>query len=451
MVQTVIEELRTRLERPTARGLANAVSRAVNAGSVSAGEKLPPIRQVARELSLSPTTVSAAWALLVRAGTIHTDGRRGSVIADQELVGPSRYRRALQRNARFEIDLSTGVPDPALLPDLTSALHRLHAAVNPETYLDDPIVAELHDHLRADWPFPTEAMTVVDGALDALALITSCFVRFGDRVAVEHPCFPPTLDLLESAGAELVPVDLDDDGPLPGSLSAAVREGARVFFLQPRAQNPTGASLSADRTEELAAVLAGTDVLVVENDSAGMVASSPATSLGTRLPRRTLHVRGFSKSHGPDLRLAAVGGPATLVERIVERRRLGQGWTSRLLQRLLLDMLTDSTCVAQVERARAEYARRREALAGELAGLGVRVGGRDGLNIWLPVDDEAAAVVGLVSRGIGVAPGAPFAVRRDPEPHLRVTAGLLEDGHAAIATALGQAARPHPAHSRMIR
>ncbi|HAN35327.1 MAG TPA: GntR family transcriptional regulator, partial [Acidimicrobiaceae bacterium] len=59
---------------------------------------------------------------------------------------------------------------------------------------------------------------------------------------------------------------------------------------------------------ELAALLANSDALVVEDDHSGDIASGALVSLGKWLPQRTVHIRSYSKSHGPDLRLAAVGG-----------------------------------------------------------------------------------------------------------------------------------------------
>src|SRR5690349_13548805 len=70
-----------RLSDASARGLAEAVSRAVGDGALAGGLKLPPVRSVATELQLSPSTVNSAWQLLRRAGTIRTDGRRGTVVA----------------------------------------------------------------------------------------------------------------------------------------------------------------------------------------------------------------------------------------------------------------------------------------------------------------------------------------------------------------------------------
>src|SRR5665647_1851133 len=96
-MRTAISAIEERLELPSARGLAQAVSRAVRDGALAPGAKLPPIRAVATQLGLSPTTVSAGWALLARSGAIRTDGRRGTPIAGLQDPAPGRYRRALER------------------------------------------------------------------------------------------------------------------------------------------------------------------------------------------------------------------------------------------------------------------------------------------------------------------------------------------------------------------
>jgi DNA-binding transcriptional MocR family regulator len=430
-----------RLEEPTARGLASAVSQAIGAGTLAAGTRLPPIRQIARELGLSPTTVSAAWQLLARSGTILTDGRRGTVVAEPRTAGPRRYRRALSANGRtaFALDLSTGVPDPALLPDLSPALRRLHATA-PSSYLDDPVVPALEATLRASWPSAPQRLAVFDGAMDALERVAGQLLRWGDRAIVENPCFPPLLDLLDALGVQVQGVRLDESGPVPAELSALLTAQPATVFLQPRAQNPTGVSWTPARRDELAAVLAAhPSTVVIEDDSAGDLASGPPPSLGSALPDQTVHIRSFSKSHGPDLRLAAVGGPSSILDAVLERRLLGQGWTSRLLQHLLLDLLTDASTVDFVARARSEYARRRRLITEPLRAAGIAVDGADGINLWLPVADEPAALVALAADGIGAAAGAAFQLGA-ADPHLRVTIGLVADGHDEVAQSLVHAA-----------
>jgi DNA-binding transcriptional MocR family regulator len=404
---------------------------------------------------MSPTTVSSAWNLLARAGAIRTDGRRGTTVAAAWSGTPKRYRRAIAPRREFALDLATGVPDPALLPDLGPALRGVHASDRPNSYLDDPVLPELGALLAEQWPYPAERITVVDGAMDALDLVVRDRLRFSDRVVVEQPSFPPLLDLLDSVGARIVAVPVDDEGMLPDALTDALSAGASAVFLQPRAHNPTGASLTPQRRAELARVLGGragaagaarssgapdNEPLIVEDDSAGAIAWSEPISLGQLLPDRTVHIRSYSKSHGPDLRIAAVGGPSAVIDRLTERRFLGQGWTSRILQGLLLDLLTRRTSVRQVERAREEYARRRTAMVAELRRLGLAVSAPDGINLWLPVADEAAALVRLASRGIGAAAGSPFLVEPDGGPHLRITVGAVDRDSAMVARELAEAA-----------
>ena len=438
---SVIEPLLT--ER-TSKGLASALSRVIGDGSLDEGALLPPIREVARELAMSPSTVSAAWRLLARAGAIHSNGRHGTVVLARRGPGPARYRRALERTHALRLDLSTGVPDSDLLPDLSASLGDLRPEWASGSYLDDPIIPGLVEVLRMDWPYETSDFLVVDGAMDALDQVASYLLRYGDLVVVENPSFPPMLDLLEALGVHIVGVDVDEEGLLIESLAAALARRPTAVFIQPRAQNPTGVSMSDRRAAQVARLLRGTDVTVVEDDSVGAVASTPPISLGRWLPDQTVHIRSFSKSHGPDLRLAALCGPADLIEGVRERRLLGQAWSSRLLQSVLLDLLGRSESRTQIDRARATYAQRRQEMNESLAARGVRVSARDGLNLWLPVRDETAALLFLASHGIGAAAGNPFATTVTYEPHLRLTVGLVSHGNDDLADLLATASRLAP-------
>ncbi len=444
-VRALISEIETRLPEPTAKGLATAVSRTIRDGALQPGDRLPPIRRVAHELALSPTTVSAAWSVLARAGAIRTLGRRGTVVADASGPRDGRYRRAvhptLQHPTDFRLDLSTGVPDEQLLPGLAPALRAVTTAGTPRSYLDDPVLPDLHEVLVASWPYPPPALAVVDGAMDALDLVIRTTLTYGDRVAVEHPTFPPLLDLLEAAGVEVVGVPLDEEGMQPAALAGVLAAPTRAVFWQPRAHNPTGVSTSPARVRELAAVLTGTTAVLVEDDSASAISTSPDVTLGTALPERTVHIRSWSKSHGPDLRLAAMSGPEDLLAEVRRVRQLGQGWSSRLLQRVLVHLLTDPESQDQVAVAQKEYARRREAFADHLLAAGVELSCADGLNAWVPVHDEAAALVRLAAQGIGVAPGAPFTVLPEEQGHVRVTVGLVREHLDEIAAQVAAAAR----------
>lgn len=425
---------------------AQQIADAVRSADLPGGTKLPPIRTAADHLGVSPATVSAAWGLLSRAGLIETDGRRGTRTRPGS-SGPRRYRRALERRTAPGLDLSTGLPDPDLLPDLRPSLQRVGQQRWTGSYLDEPVLAALHERLSADWPYAAGAFAVLDGAMDALDQIATTHLRYGDRVAVEEPAFPPLLDLLDALGVRTTGIAMDESGILPHSLAAALDPGVRAIFLQPRAQNPTGASLTAARARELRAVLRGHEgVLIIEDDSAGLVAATEPVTLAKWFPDRTIHIRSYSKSHGPDLRLAAVSGPSALLDPVIDRRALGQGWSSRLLQSVLADLLTDAKARRQVDRARTEYARRRAAVADVLRRAGIEVAGGDGLNLWVPVRDETAALLHLATHGITAAAGSPFWIDAPaPVPHLRLTVGLLGTDLRATAEVIATAsdAAPH--------
>jgi DNA-binding transcriptional MocR family regulator len=433
------------------KGIAAAVHRLIRAGKLHTGDRLPTVRELAKELGVSPATVSEAWQALAAVGAIRARGRAGTFVQDTiEPTRPTRYLGIGGAPLADGINLSTGTPDPALLPPLREALERVLERSRSWTtsYLDDPVLPELDALLRASWPFSPERLTVVDGALDGLSRVVDDVVRLGDRVAMENPGFPPLIDLLERSGAEILPVELDHEGITPASLEAVLASEPVVLFVQPRAQNPTGVSMSAARSAALAGILLRHRTLIVEDDHSGDIATGHDVSLGRHLPERTVHIRSYSKSHGPDLRIAAVGGSADVIDPLVSRRMLGPGWTSRLLQAVLVELLTDPAAIAAVTRARSTYAMRSLAVREGLAGEGVTSTTGDGINAWVEVVDERAALIALAAMGVRVSPGAPFMVGGSPSYHIRVTTGVLDEHDSEqlqhVISALAAAAKAGP-------
>ncbi|HYG94354.1 MAG TPA: aminotransferase class I/II-fold pyridoxal phosphate-dependent enzyme [Nocardioides sp.] len=432
----------------TPRGIAGAFSRAIRAGELAPGDRLPTVRDVAAELGVSPATVSAAWQALRRTGLVLSRGRAGTFVRETPTRWLSPRQRGLVGAGRdgLRLDLSRGTPDPVLLPDLGPALHRVSQRAGTLAYQDEPVLPDLRDVLTVSWPYPAEEITVVDGATDGVARTLEQLVSYGDRVVLESPGFPPFFDLVEALGAEVVPVELDAEGIRVDAFRRAMASRPVAVVLQPRAHNPTGASTTVERAEQLARVLrrSGSEVpWVVEDDHSSGISTSPDVTLAIWLPERVVHVRSYSKSHGPDLRIAALSGPAELVDRIVARRMLGPAWTSRMLQTILLDLLTSSRSQDEVGEARRQYYSRQRTLTERLAEHGLSLAAPDGINLWLPVRDERAALVHLSASGIRVAGGTPFLA--DPAngaagDHVRVTSGLVApDDAPELAAALAAA------------
>jgi DNA-binding transcriptional MocR family regulator len=127
---------------------------------------------------------------------------------------------------------------------------------------------------------------------------------------------------------------------------------------------------------------------------------------------------------------------------------LGPGWTSRLLQAVLVELLTDTAAIAAVTRARSTYAMRSLALRAGLAGQGITSTTGDGINAWVEVADERAALIALAAMGVRVAPGTPFMVGPSDKAHVRVTTGQLHENNVeqlqGVILALAAAAGAGP-------
>jgi DNA-binding transcriptional MocR family regulator len=430
------------VEDPSPSGIAGTIARLIASGDLAPGDRLPTVRELAAELSVSPATVSHAWQALAGVGLIVSRGRSGSFVRAERTTWLPPRSRSLTELPLARLDLSTGTPDPLLLPDMGPALSRVSSRAGTQNYFDEPVIPELEALLLASWPFQPGVLTIVDGAMDAISRALDLLLKFGDRVAVENPGFPPVFDLLEHYGTERIPVELDAEGMRPDSLAEALHLAPAAIVLQPRTQNPSGVSMTVERAYELARVIRNSHnsehTIVIEDDHSGEISSSGDVSLGAFLPERVVHIRSYSKSHGPDLRIAAVGGPKAFMDRFIARRILGPGWTSRMLQTILYDLLTEPSTVAQVELARTTYRERQVAIADALRVNGWDVMTADGINAWLRVDDERDAVVQLAAAGIRVAAGTPF-LSSPGGQFIRVTVGQIRDDFAAVGAQLAAA------------
>ncbi|WP_432042072.1 aminotransferase class I/II-fold pyridoxal phosphate-dependent enzyme [Streptomyces cadmiisoli] len=436
-----------RIEGRGAAEISASVERAVGAGALPPGHLLPPMRELAARLGVNPNTVAAAYRILRERGVIETAGRRGSrVRAKPATTARDAIRVDVPEGVR---DMAAGNPDPALLPPLATAFAAAGAQADrePVLYGDAPVEPELARVARADLDaggVPDGPVVVTSGSLDAVERVLAAHLKPGDAVAVEDPGWGSLLDLVPALGLRTVPVQVDDDGPLPADVDRALAAGARALIVTDRAQNPTGAALSAARARALRTVLGRhPDTLLIEDDHGHGIVDLPLHPLAG-VTRHWAFVRSTAKAFGPDLRIAVLTGDELTLDRVRGRQRLGPGWVSRLTQRAVVRLWADGA--VDTPAVSAAYGGRRDALIGALARHGIAAYGRSGLNVWIPVPDETGAVARLQHAGWAVAPGARF--RMSAPPGIRVTVSTLTEGEAGpLAEAIAAAVRPAPVRS----
>jgi DNA-binding transcriptional MocR family regulator len=430
----------TAISGRTAREIATSTEARIRDGELQPGARLPTIRHLAAEAGISPMTVASAYRELRRRGLVSSAGRRGTRVSEQPPL-PVSAGPLVPPGAR---DLATGNPDPALLPALTSALSRLEPRPRVHPYASKlEKLAELAEGAFADDGIATPALAVVGGALDGVERVLTTQLAPGDAIAVEDPTFTRVSDLLRALGFVLAPVAVDDHGLRPDELERALAAGAKAVVLTPRWQNPFGSRLTAERAAELAQVLGGfDDVLVVEDDHAGLIAPEQAYSVASGRKRWAV-LRSVSKALGADFRLAVMTGDRATVARVEGRQLLATGWVSHLLQEVVADLWADPDVQARVVETANAYNARRLLLRDTLAERGIDSYGASGLNVWIPIAEEAATVAGMLQRGWAITAGERWRLRT--RPAVRITISTLHgDEIAAVAQDLADVLERRP-------
>lgn len=404
----------------TATDLANDIEAAIRDGRLTPGTPLESIRQVAKRLTISPATASSAYRMLRDRGMVTTRERSKTIVSSRPPIATG-FAAPLSPSVR---DLSSGNPDPDLLPSLEDAARQIRLPTR--LYGEASVLPELRDLARRELEaqgIRAENLAVVSGGLDGIERVLRAHLLPGDRIAIEDPCYTGVLDLVRALGLVPVPVPVDTFGPDPGILDQVLEAGASAFVMTPKCQNPTGAALTMDRGAEIRDVLANyPGVLVIEDDHAGETSNVARVSV-TEGSDRWAVSHSLAKSLGPDLRIAILTGDPLTISRVEGRQLLGPGWVSHILQRLVLSLWRNPQVRKDLAQAASVYDERRRAMVQAMAEHGIPTVGRSGWNAWIPLAAETPITQGLLQMGWAVRSGEVY--RLDSGPGIRVTTATL--------------------------
>lgn len=419
------------------RSLHEQLRGAILDGRLHAGAELPSTRQVAAAYGIARNTVAAAYDLLIAEGYVLARvGARAVVagIATRRAPGataathagpdprvnplwhspslaPSPPRALPARSFRLGVPEHRGFPHDAWRRLGMQALRRWSR--EPFSYPPSEGIAELREAIAQHVAFTravackADDIVVTSGAQQAFDLIARLLVRPGlTRVAFEEPGYPPVRAAFAAAGAQLVPVPVDDEGLCVDALP----DDVRIVCVTPSHQSPTGVALSMARRRALLDFAQRADAVVLEDDYDGefRFGGRPLDALQT-LDRdgRVFYIGTFSKSLFPALRKGFVVAPAWARGALVAVKHCTDSHGDAIVQATLAAFIRDGHLARHVRRLRPIYAARREALLDALASR---------LSPWLEaIPSEAGLHLAARIRDPALAP-AVFARLREHVP-----------------------------------
>jgi GntR family transcriptional regulator/MocR family aminotransferase len=417
---------------PLHRQLYNGYRDAIVEGRLGPGERLPSTRALADELGLSRIPVVGAFEQLlaegylesrVGAGTFvarvlpdvgpRTPGRPGPVRPGRRPVaaGPMRLVTApepwLAGRGAFRVSQPAVDAFPLALWARLSARHARSSSPRQLEYGDPmgqrPFREVLAGYLGAARAVRCDAeqIMVVSGSQQALELSARVLLEPRSPVWVEEPGYSGARDVLTMAGADLVPVPVDDEG-LDVAAGVRLASNARAAYVTPSHQYPLGATLSAPRRLALLdwARRSGAWILEDDYDSEYRYGSPPIAALqGLDRDDRVIYIGTFSKVLFPALRVGYLVVPRDLVPRFARVRDAVDLFPPTQNQAVLTEFIADGHYARHLRRMRLLYRERRSALVAalseELGDVGVH-GAEAGMHlvVTLPpgVRDRAVAI-----------------------------------------------------------
>jgi GntR family transcriptional regulator/MocR family aminotransferase len=426
---------------PLTRQIYSWFRQAILQGTMRSGERLPSTRELAEHLHVSRTVAVLAYEQLLAEGFIAGRGGSGTYVSEGLATGQrsaqaklakvklssfghaveaatSRVNYPNKRVTSLHYDFAYGRSDVEIFPfEMWRRMLLRHARKAPVRELDyGPAAGSLAlreaiaVHLRRSRAVACDSsqVIVVSGSQQALDLIARVLIERGDRIAIENPIYQGTSEILRTAGARLLPVPVDHEGLQPASLP----NDARIAFVTPSHQFPTGAVLPLARRLELLDWARRKDAVVVEDDYDGefRYQEQPLESLqGLDTEGRVIYIGTFSRTIFSALRIGYLIVPKSLEATFTSAKWLCDRHTATLEQETLAEFIGTGLYERHLRRVRRRNAGNRDVLMESInKHLGDRVevtGDGAGAHVVLwprKHISESAVVEKAAARGVGV-------------------------------------------------
>jgi len=420
--------------------LRDAISQAIDKGHLLEGAKLPPVRELAYRLSITPGTVARAYAILTDQGVLRAEVGRGTFVERRggPLFSdpgpdprPTTYYDPVPHGTQFEGGavslMSPGIRNVGQAEYLRELLARI--ALNPPSGLMHyptresfkPVRQAAKAWLREAELGPLDEIDIVmaHGGQNAILLVMQAVLR-GKRptVLVEELCYSGFRRSAQLLRADVVPVAMDEYGLKPEALEAAAGPEAQLLCTTPNLHNPTCVFTPEERRREIADVARRCNFHILEDDWY-QVPDLSAPAYRQIAPERSWYVSSISKLVTPSLRVGfAVSPPGggTHLRRAAEDGFFG---LATVLADVATELMTDPKVPELVAGVRSAYRERQRILLNHLGGFDIRWR-EDAPIVWLMLPDgwrTASFCVAAEAQGVRVRSAEDFAPRDARTPH----------------------------------
>ncbi|HUA20992.1 MAG TPA: PLP-dependent aminotransferase family protein [Bryobacteraceae bacterium] len=441
---------------PLYKQLCAKLKEQIECGALSTGARLPATRELAGQLGLNRTTVSAAYAMLESEGLIKGHVGRGSFVVGQPLASSSSAEFA----GRPLADFSSSRPSELLFPldEFRATCAEVIASADAQAILQlgspagfPPLRRYLLEQSRAEGvASDADDILIASGCQQAFDLLQRTLVRNGETVLVEDPVYLGVRNVFERAGARLIGVPVGSNGLDLETLERVIaREHPRLVVVTSNFQNPTGATMPLAARKALLRITQAAGVVVIENDIYGPLVyeDSPVPTVKSLDETGdTILLRSFSKIAFPGLRVGWVIAPRALIEKLTEAKQWSDLHTDQLSQAVLL-RFAESGRLAEHRLRMLEAGRLRlhaavDACEKYLPAEAQFTRPHGGMSLWirLPEPLDAGELLARAERqGVTYLPGKYFAVTRPRSNCLRISfAGMAPEQIRSGMAVLGR-------------
>ena len=379
------------LSPPLHASLASAIAKAIEAGQLKEGDRLPPHRSLAVSLGLSVHTVSKAYDNLRRQNLIDGQVGRGSYVRPFRTADDQPFDIRPRQDDWSDLSISRPVYSAIHVTRMQSLLQDLQGDLDPRTYLACRPNAGLPEHRLAGRIWLSEcglevkesAVIVTNGVSHGLSAALSALTRQGDVVLTDMVTHHLTVSASAYFGLQLVGVAADAHGILPDALEAACREkAAKVLCLLPNAANPRAYLMPEVRRRELVEIAERYNLNIVENDAFGPIVEGRPMPVSALAPDRSVYLTTLSKCTMSGLRVGYMAAPQHLFPTLIGRLMV-LGWMAPpLIAEIASRWVRDGTAMELALWQRDQMRTRHDVLHRRLGAFDWQ-GCPTGLHVWL--------------------------------------------------------------------